>query len=89
MLRTWCTSNLHGVAGKIVEDEVEWSAESFPYFYQVFRGDEYLRGADLICARGFAGRRVSQSSPSSFFFIRPHPLYATTSPEEEEEKKKE
>lgn len=70
---------------KVAGDEVEWSAKSFPYFYQVFRGDEYLRGADLICARGFAGRRVSQSSPSPFFFFHPHPLYATTSPEEKEE----
>jgi len=72
--------------GKVVGDKVEWSAESFPYFYQVFRGDEYLRGADLICAWGFAGRRVSQSSPSPFFFFRPHPLYATTSLEEKKKK---
>lgn len=74
---------------KVAGDEVEWSAKSFPYFYQVFRGDEYLRGADLICARGFAGRRVSQSSPSPFFFFHPHPLYATTSSPEEKEEEKE
>lgn len=64
VLRT-CTLYLTKAAG----DAAEWSAESFPYFYQVFRGDEYLRGANLICARGFAGRRVSQSSPSPFFFF--------------------
>lgn len=72
MLRPCRTSNLY--LGKVAGDEVEWSAKSFPYFYQVFRGDEYLRGADLICARGFAGRRVSQSSPSPFFFFLPVPF---------------
>jgi len=62
--------------------EEERSAESFPYFYQVFRGDEYLRGADLICARGFAGRRVSQSSPSPFFFFLPVPFMLRQAEEE-------
>lgn len=60
--------------GKVMREEVVRPTESFPYFYQVFRGDEYLRVADLICARGFAGRRVSQSSPSPFFFLLPVPF---------------
>lgn len=86
MLRACRTSNLY--LGKVAGDEVEWSAKSFPYFYQVFRGDEYLRGADLICARGFAGRRVSQSSPSPFFFFLPVPFMLQQAQEKEEEKKK-
>lgn len=65
--------------GKVMREEVERPTESFPYFYQVFRGDEYLRVADLICARGFAGRRVSQSISVLSFFFPSRSLYATTS----------
>lgn len=57
---------------------MEQSSEPFPYFYQLFQGDEYLREADLICARGFAAdayRRAADLSFSlsfsSFFFLLP------------------
>lgn len=43
--------------------------ESFPYFYQVFQGDEYLKGADLICARGFAADAYRKAVDLSFFFF--------------------
>lgn len=56
MLRGECTcQGLRGVFPK-AERGSRWNRrpEPFSYFYQVFQGDEYLREADLICARGFA-----------------------------------
>lgn len=45
-----------------------WTRGLLPYFYQVFQGDEYLRGADLICARGFVEDAYRKVTDPLLFF---------------------